>query len=574
MKLTEIIQRNRELGSKLSGDKYSILILSNITINQIKDILEFNLRKSGVNAYVEIGNFDSILHDSQNTDSYDAVLIIWELSNIIENFHVKCNLMDEDLFNDLQAKIEGEIGLLLSNLKKTPLVLISKFSSLAFDFDVIGNNRYNNLSRKLNSILEAASPLNTKLINTDFILATTGLDSAVDYRQYQTTKALYSISFYNVFIEFINTFFLSSAGYVKKVLIMDCDNTLWSGILGEDGCDGIKMSCDSIQGKPFCEVQNIIKHYKNSGLLLALCSKNNQDDVDEVLDHHCDMILSNDDFVIKKVNWNNKAKNIQEIASELNLNLESFVFIDDSKFEIGLVKKELPQVECILVPDNLSEFPTLVRKLISKFDFSKTTAEDYCKTEMYRQENLRNIEKVKYNSIDEYLSSLELNVSVLWGGEVPIARACQLTQKTNQFNLTTKRYTEVELQCMLNSDSYIMATFSVQDKYGDYGVVGLVILKRKQNTQNEVTIDTFLMSCRVIGRNVEFTIFSHIVNKLIAFKVDKLNAMYIETEKNKQVSNFYDSLGFEVILNSNKSKQYQFKIRNFRNISNEIELNE
>lgn len=563
MKFTEIIKKNRELNEQLTGEKYKIKVLSNITINQIKEILEFTLRDNEINAEVEIGNYDSIIQDSNDLSKYNAVLVFWELSNLIEDLHIKCNLMNKSFIDDFKNQIEAEVTLLLKNLNKIPLVLINQFSSMAFDVDPLAQSKLNKMCAHFNAVLKNNISSNIKLVDIDMIFAKVGLSESIDYRQFQSAKALYTNKFYIEYANAIAVSFLSVTGRIKKLLILDCDNTLWNGILGEDGRDGIQMNKDSLMGKPFYDVQNIIKTYHDKGLLLALCSKNNLNDVEEILINHPDMILKHENFVIKKVNWEYKEKNIKCISQELNIGLDSFIFVDDSDFEIEQIKNELPQVKCIKVPNNISEYPVHMLHALKVFDHSLSTKEDKNKTEMYRHENIRKLQSNKFDSIDDYLASLNLKVRLLWNEHIPISRASQLTQKTNQFNLTTRRYTEIDIERMLNDKFYTLSAFSVVDRFGEYGVAGLIIIKLDENIKGLALIDSFLMSCRTIGRNVEYAVFSQVIDKLKNLDIKFLHAEYFATQKNKLVKNFYDNLGFDEVYSEKRCKRYKIFIDDF-----------
>ena len=319
----------------------------------------------------------------------------------------------------------------------------------------------------------------------------------------------------------------------------------------------------SNKGKSYREVQHLIRGYKSKGILLALCSKNNMADVNNVLDNHEDMILKQDDFVSKKVNWTDKAQNLIDLSKELNLGLVSFIFIDDSEFEIGLVQRELPQVKSVLVPKDLSEYPDLIRSLERDLFSFSLTKEDSDKTSMYIQETKRIDAKTKHKSMDDYLESLGLNMQVAFDSDISVDRAAQMTQKTNQFNLRTQRYTESEIQNFIESNNHLVSTFSLGDMYGEYGVTGLCIINFNENI---AFIDTFLMSCRVIGRNVEFSFFAEIIKKLrtLGNRELILEAEWIYTPKNNQVIKFYDSLGFECTSEASELKAYTLSLPNYK----------
>ena len=541
MKLTEVLKKNSELGHELTGDKLEIAVISNVTVNLLKPVVELELRKDGINAEVTIGDYDSIVQDSKRFAESKVVLIFWEVANFIDSIHTLGS--SSPIPEDLIEKIENEMDFVFQNLSKTPLVMVNYFSTLIFEINPLKPSVLRIISDRLNNKLKKNKTKNTILIDLDLVIAKSGIDIAFDSRNFLSSKSIYSFDFYKTYVKMIKPAFGGVIGKTKKVLILDCDNTLWGGVLGEDGFDGIQMSDATIKGKFFREAQKLYLNLKNDGVLLALCSKNNQEDVERVIAEHPDFLLTNADIVAKKVNWANKASNIIELSNELNLGLDSFVFVDDSEFEIGLIQKELPQVKCFCVPKNISDYSGIVRELSSLFFTTGNTKEDALKTEMYKQEESRKDLAKQFNSIDQYLESLGLELSIVWGKDIPVPRVAQLTQKTNQFNLTTRRYTENDILNMLADGRYIIGAFSLADRYGDYGVTGLIILCN-ENSQAEVYVDTFLMSCRVIGRKVEFAFFNEVIKELQLRNVKCIKAEYIPTEKNRQVQDLYSSLGF------------------------------
>jgi FkbH-like protein len=381
-------------------------------------------------------------------------------------------------------------------LRDIPLVLFNRFSALLFACADLRSGALAQVCDKLNSALDRTLLSHQFAVHIDSVLAQVGLTAAADFRQFQSAKALYTIDMFKAYVEHVAPAFFAATGRMRKVLVLDCDNTLWGGILGEDG-DDIRMNSATRSGRVFREVQQILRGFRNNGILLALCSKNNPMDVAQVLAGHPDMVLRENDFVAKRINWEDKATNLRQLSSELNLGLDSFVFVDDSSFELGLVQEELPQVACVRVPETLSDYPAVIRRLKQDFFVLSRTSEDLRKTEMYMQEQARGETKARYGSLDEYLKSLGLQVSVAWNDVASVSRAAQLSQKTNQFNLTTRRYTEADMLRMVADQSVAIGTFAVSDRYGDYGVTGLAILRFEAEDEVAV-VDSLLMSCRVI----------------------------------------------------------------------------
>jgi FkbH-like protein len=400
------------------------------------------------------------------------------------------------------------------------------------------------------------------VVDIESIFALIGFDNARDMRQFYTAKSFYTVPFFRRYSETVLPAFLSANGLSKKVLVMDCDNTLWGGILGEDGEEGIQMSDLTAKGKIFKEVQNLILGLQRKGVLLALCSKNNSEDVEKVLESHPEILISNKVLVSKKVNWRDKATNLVEMAKDLNLGISSFVFVDDSSFEIGLIKKELPEIEAFQVPSNLSDYPSIIREIEPLFFALSHTQEDKTKTVMYLQEEQRKSLEKSFESIEDYLKSLGLSLRVIWNDSISVPRAAQMTQKTNQFNLTTKRYTESDIERMLKDPEVEIAMFSVADSYGEYGITGMAIIVRKSEIAE---IDTLLMSCRVIGRNIELAFFDELVKYLTRkLAVKTLVGKYIKTAKNAQVDSFYEKLGFAAASRDEHISNFSIQVDNYK----------
>lgn len=563
LKYSEILSKNRALGASLSGRVFRIILLSNIVVSQLKEILEFSLRDRGINAEVTLGEYDNIVQEAAHARDFDAVVVFWEAANLVDGLHVTADAKDQEELERLAGRVEGEMGLVLDSLRHVPLVLFNRFSARMFDSHELQDGALGQLCARLNATLEIRLSANQLPVDLDRVINMVGLDAAADHRQFLTSKALYSIDFLKAYAEHVVPAFRAVTGHSRKVLVLDCDNTLWGGVLGEDGEDEIRMNEATREGKAFREVQFILKGFRRKGILLSLCSKNNPGEVERVLADHPDMVLRGADFTALKVNWQDKASNLRDLARELNLGLDSFVFVDDSEFELGLVTKELPQVRCVRVPKQLSEYPFVIRRLAGEFFSLAATAEDARKTEMYHEEQARRHEADRFASVEDYLRSLGLTIDIGWNEEIPVARAAQLTQKTNQFNLTTRRYTEGDVSRMLSERTWAFAAFGVKDRYGDYGVTGLLILRITPQS-DEALIDTFLMSCRILGRNVEYAFFDHLIGKLKSQGVTQLHGEYLRTDKNEQVAGFYDGLGFIRQVESEDRRHYLLELNHYR----------
>lgn len=332
-----------------------------------------------------------------------------------------------------------------------------------------------------------------------------------------------------------------------KVLVLDADNTLWGGIIGEDGVDGIALGPD-YPGVAYRDFQRRLLDFRQRGFILAMCSKNDAADVDRVLRDHPHQILRDSDFTARRVNWLSKAENLVSLAEELRLGLDSFVFLDDSDHECAAVRYALPQVEVIRTPARALDVPTCLDH-VARLEVLALTSEDVAKTELYAQERRRrelneNIGRAG-GAVGDYLASLAMTMQIHLDAEGHLARLSQLTQKTNQFNLTTRRYDEQQMKVLIAAGDWLVADFSLLDVFGDSGIVGLALLRRR--SPRRVELDTFLMSCRVIGREAEAAFLHALLRRLAEAGIVEVEAEFIPTAKNGLAKSFLVDQGFEPV---------------------------
>jgi FkbH-like protein len=370
---------------------------------------------------------------------------------------------------------------------------------------------------------------------------------------YVLSKTLYTIDFWKAYSMSLLPLVLRNSGKAKKAIIFDCDNTLWKGILGEDGETGIDLSPQSKFGKIFNKVQQLAVWLSRQGVLVGLCSKNNPADVDNVLENHDEMVLRKEDIVIMRVNWEDKASNLRSIAAELNIGLDSLVFVDDSSFEINLIREQLPMVHCLQVPEAIHDYPGALLKMIGRYFYLTGSSADLEKKDQYKVQALRNELKNKFSSIDDYLASIQLEMTVAMNDTANIGRISELTQKTNQFNLTTKRYTEAQMEAFMKNEGTAVFSVSVRDKFGDSGLTAVCIVE----FDGVAIVDSFLMSCRVMGRNIEKALMDVVLREAAARGCAKVFAKYVRTPKNESIQTFYDDLGFKCIQSENDANVYE-----------------
>jgi FkbH-like protein len=564
LKYSELLKLNKELGAALTSDPYKIAVLSNITVHQIKEITEYYLRRDDIKANVTIGDYDNIVQDSVKFADSNMVIIFWELCNIIDGLQYKTELYNSNQLDALVGKIKSEIDLVFKQLENTSLVLFNEFTSIAFSSTDTRKTNLKALADRLNRHIKIITPPNVHLLDIEKVIANIGIHNSFNFRNFYSSKALYTIEFFKFYSDYIKPYVRSANGKSKKAIIFDCDNTLWKGILGEDGFDAIEMSPKTKDGAIFHEIQSIALDLHNQGILLGLCSKNNPADVGEVIKSHPDMQLRDEHITINKTNWTDKVTNLSDIATELNIGLESLVFVDDSSFEANLVKEQLPEVTVLQVPEKLHEYPQILRRNLDLFFNLSFSSEDKQKAKMYKQQLHRKKAKKQFANIEDYLASLNLKVRVSVDNKNIIPRISQMSQKTNQFNLTTKRYTESDIRNYISDPLSKVFALSVSDKFGDSGITGLAIVIIDQESRQTAHIDTFLMSCRIIGRNVEYTFMDFLMKYLKNIEVNDITAKFIKSPKNDQVHDFFDKCSFCPSIYDGGIKKYNLNINNYK----------
>ncbi len=563
MKFSELLKKNSELREKVKNLKpLKVSILSNIMISYLKNFLEYNLRINGLNPVLKFGDYDNILQTSVELtqDESDLIIIFWEVANLVDGLQYKILNYEEEEYRQLLDRIKNELQMTLNNLSNKSIVVFNKFTATPFTMYNLNPNQLDKIVDELNIYLDEVKPLNTIILDLDKIYAQLSVSESINMRDYYSSKTFYTPKFFEAYSEQILPIVLSSNGKVKKALIFDCDNTLWQGILGEDGFDKIKMS--TIQkATPYEEIQHMAKSMVKKGVIIGINSKNNFDDVQEVISSHQDIVLKDEDILVKKINWNNKINNLKEISSELNIGLDSFVFVDDSNFEVNLVRENLPEVHMIQVPlEAIHTYPELLRKELRIFYNRLETKEDKDKLNQYRSEQLRKQNSQKFENMEEYLKSLEIELKIGLNQLEDIDRVSQMTQKTNQFNLTTQRYTEQDIQNMINNGSLVFS-MNVRDKYGSSGITGLAIIKFNSNVAQ---LDTLLMSCRILGRNIEYKFIDHVLSEVMDRGIERIEASYIKTNKNEQVADFYNKIGFAKISEDGVTKLYELDLTKYQ----------
>jgi FkbH-like protein len=359
-------------------------------------------------------------------------------------------------------------------------------------------------------------------------------------------------------------------GKAAKCLVLDLDNTVWGGVIGDDGMEGIVIGQGSATGEGYLSFQSYAKQLARRGIILAVCSKNDEAIARKPFVEHPDMVLRLDDIACFVANWEDKATNIRRIARELNIGMDSLVFADDNAFERELVRTETPDVRVPELPDDAAGFPQSLAEA-GYFECISLTRDDMAKTDQYRANVQRQALLHQETDLAAYLGGLKMTMKYGPFDETGIGRITQLINKTNQFNLTTRRYAEPEIRKLLDDPKFITMQVRLADRLGDSGVISIII-----GTLNEpdktLSINTWLMSCRVLGRQVEYAALNVLVELARKRGVEAIIGEYIPTERNNMVKNHYAGLGFSPIINTDRAFLSSLKLSSFKPFSTYIEI--
>lgn len=436
--------------------------------------------------------------------------------------------IDDTVFGSYGAKVEDSLQYQLAKLN-FGLMELAKAHSNLFVCNLSG------ISAKYgrNFMFEPAS-----YINTDSVLSVESLPLVAA----RTVDVLAAVE-----------------GYFKKCLILDLDNTLWGGIVGDDGWEGIQIGHGLGLGSAFTEFQQWIKKLKERGVIICICSKNDEQKAKQAFEKNPEMILRLDDIAVFMANWNNKADNIKAIKQILNIGYDSMVFIDDNPFERNLVRQKLPEITVPEMPEDPAEYLEFLYGE-NLFETASHSRNDNDRTKQYQNEARRVASQMEFSNAEDYLASLEMKALVDGPNAFNIPRIAQLSQRSNQFNLRTIRYTEDDIKNLASDSKTSVMAFSLSDKYGDNGLVSVVILKPRG--EDAMFIDTWLMSCRVLNRTMEQFVINQIVREARSRGARKIIGEYIPTPKNSLVENLLPSLGF-IAAKEGQGTAYELDLTRF-----------
>lgn len=561
-----------EIDKYAAGEKINkrrVAVLSNFTLNGVAETLKTKAFLNNIFIDVYLGNYgqwqQELMGDSLYNFTPEIIFVVLDRFGIDSEIYNSYHFMAEKEIETAFKNYLSELYKLIEIAKKKTKAKIVVSNIADFWENALGiaegktKNSLRRYIKRANLSLEQKYADDHQVLIFDFDgwLGYEGKKENMYDKFFFLADMRLNPEIIPALAEEFCAYLIAIFGKTKKCLVLDLDNTLWGGIIGEDGLSGISLAPTGA-GQEFYLFQKIILALHKQGIILAINSKNNWEDAIEVFEKHPYMILKKEHFAAMKINWQDKITNFRELAEEINIGLDSMVFIDDDPVNRAMVEEFLPEVDVLDMPkDTTLYFKTLLD--YKGFSFLEFTEEDKKRGEMYFAESQRREIKSQATDLDYFLRELDLAIHIEPISEVSLPRAAQLTQKTNQFNLTTRRYQVEDIRKNIENGDKIW-TLRAIDRFGDYGITGLLIAKKENK---DWFLDTFLLSCRILGKRIEEQFLNFVLNELKSAGAEKIIAKYISTKKNGQVKDFYGKIGFEKISSAESEDIWQMDLKNF-----------
>jgi FkbH-like protein len=533
---------------------YKVALLRSFTVEPMVPLLRAAAFAHGIDLVVHVGDFNAYAQQILDPESSlyrfgpDAVILAVRTADVAPDLWLRFADLGPDAAQEDVRRVSSSFRQWIAAFRErsaASLIVHSLEQPLHPGLGVLDSQSENGQSAailQMNRELRqaAAASRGVYVLDYDALMARHGREAWHDERKWLTARLpIASDHLLHMALEWMR-FILPLTGKSAKALVVDLDNTLWGGIIGEDGMNGIKLGAE-YPGAAYQALQRAMLDLARRGILLAICSKNNLNDAMEALENHPEMLVRPKHFAALRINWTDKAQNLREIAHELNIGIDSLAFLDDNPFEREQVRSALPEVTVIDLPQNPLEYATVVRDC-PVFERLTLSPEDQQRTAMYAEQRQRASAEQTFQSKEDFFRFLEQEAELDPVSDLTLARVAQLTQKTNQFNLTTRRYTEQQIAEMAARPGWHIFSIRVKDRFGDHGLVGVAIA-HDQGEQCEV--DTFLLSCRVIGRTVETALLAHLAKCAAERGCKRLAGWFLPTKKNAPARDFYEQHGFQ-----------------------------
>ena len=553
-KISYYLKKSKALKNNFEK-KIRISILSSFTLNGIEEIFQVKCDEKNISSNTCLAGYNQYNQEILDPHSQlyqfqpNLTFLILDTRSILEDlWYFSYSIDEKQRQNFIEKKfkeIKNLITIFLKN-SNSKLIISNFFIPINSNYGIFETKSNFGLQKMVNTLNNNLQDYihnldSVYLFDMNGFISKHGENNVFDPKQFLFGDIKISLDFIPYLVNDLMGYVIATLGMSKRCIVLDLDNTLWGGIIGEDEFDGIKLGSDP-SGKAFVEFQKHLLGLHNRGILLAINSKNNFDDAIKVIEEHPDMILKKEHFASIKINWNDKVSNIKEISDELNFGLENFVFFDDDPLNREFMKSSLPQVLTVDLPADPSKYVRTIQEM-NEFNLLKITDEDNQRGVMYSQQRDRKTLEKSSDNLEDFLKNMDLKITIKKADSFTIPRISQLILKTNQFNLTTKRYSLEEIQKMSQNDDILIGCVQVEDKFGDNGITAAFIVEK--NGAKEWILDTFLLSCRVMGRQIEKSILGYIIKIAKQNNVNKIIANFIPTKKNQPIENFLPNCGFK-----------------------------
>jgi FkbH-like protein len=556
--LSEYLNKFIELDNEHKNHT-NIAFLSSFTINGLSETVQVKCNEKKIYCDTYAGAYNQFSQEILNLKSklYDfspnLTFLILDLRSVLGDlFFFPYSYTEKEKKELINSKLNELFEIITFFVKNSNSKLVlTNFNSPSYSSYGIASMKSNfnlkDMVLYMNKKLQEFTINKNSIFIFDFdaFVSKFGEKNVFNYQNYFFGDIKIDLDYIPYFANELIPYIIAQLGISKKCIVLDLDNTLWGGTVGEDGFDGIKLG-PQLPGNTYLEFQKNLKALKNRGIILAINSKNNFNDAIQVINEHPNMILRKEDFSSIMINWNNKVSNMYEIAQELNIGLDSIVFFDDDPVNRELMRTSLPDILTVELPKDSSEYVNTLHEL-PEFSMFEITDEDSKRSEMYAQQQTRKEFEISTPNLEDLLRNLSLELIIKKSNNFTNPRISQLILKTNQFNLTTKRYTAEEILNFTNDENIIVGCAQVKDKFGDHGITGVFIIKKLNS--NEWFLDTFLLSCRIIGREIEKGILNYIINEAKKNGIKIIKSQYVRTEKNTPIQDFLPNCGFKQINN-------------------------
>ena len=556
--LSEYLNKFIELDNEHKNHT-NIAFLSSFTINGLSETVQVKCNEKKIYCDTYTGGYNQFSQEILNLKSKlynfspNLTFLILDLRSVLGDlFFFPYSYTEKEKKELINSKLNELFEIITFFVKNSNSKLVlTNFNSPSYSSYGIASMKSNfnlkDMVLYMNKKLQEFSINQNSIFIFDFdaFVSKFGEKNVFNYQNYFFGDIKIDLDYIPYFANELIPYIIAQLGISKKCIVLDLDNTLWGGTVGEDGFDGIKLG-PQLPGNTYLEFQKNLKALKNRGIILAINSKNNFNDAIQVINEHPNMILRKEDFSSIMINWNNKVSNMYEIAQELNIGLDSIVFFDDDPVNRELMRTSLPDILTVELPKDSSEYVNTLHEL-PEFSMFEITDEDSKRSEMYSQQQIRKEFEISTPNLEDLLRNLSLELTIKKSNNFTNPRISQLILKTNQFNLTTKRYTAEDILNFTNDENIIVGCAQVKDKFGDHGITGVFIIKKLNSS--EWFLDTFLLSCRIIGREIEKGILNYIINEAKKNGIKIIKSQYVRTEKNTPIQDFLPNCGFKQINN-------------------------